>query len=336
MKSVRSSLILVLVFVLIVGGAMVYIGRTMLAPVGGDKIQYEAVVSDVSGLHEGDSVRVAGVAVGKVLTIRLDSAVARVEFDVQASHQLAADSQVAVRYQNLVGQRYLEVIRQNGSGAPPQDPETTIPTDRTIPSFNVTALFNGVAPLIGEVDPAEVNKFAENAMLLLQGDGRGMGPALQAIDRISSLVKRKDLVLITMVENLNKVAKQIGGKSERVAKLVSSLNKSIMQFTTRIEVVKESLDLGDRVLIPFVDLLETMQGSYDSNYGPLDALLHRVVPFTPDIIRTLEVIPGLLSSINDAGESSTEASFACSHGRIELPVVTKVLVGGRDVVVCRP
>lgn len=335
MKSVRTSLVLVLVFVTFVGGAMLFIARTMISPVEGDKVQYEAVISDVSGLYEGDSVRISGVAVGKVLSVSLDDAVARVSFDVQKSHRLDADSQVAVRYQNLVGQRYLEVIRHDPPNAAPQDPDETIPMDRTIPSFDVTALFNGVAPLIGEIDPAEVNKFAENAALLLQGDGRGMGPALEAIDRISATVRRRDLVLITMVDNLNKLARQIAGRSDRVAKLVSSLNTSIMKFTTRIQVVKESLDLGDRVLIPFVDLLETMQGSYDSNYGPLDAFLHRVVPFTPDIIRTLEVIPGLLSSINEAGKSNASASFACSNGRLDLPVVTKVLVGGRDIVVCR-
>ncbi|MFW0792027.1 MlaD family protein [Gordonia sp. CPCC 205333] len=337
MKSVRSSLILVLVFTALIGGAMAFIGRTMIGPVAGDKVHYSAAFSDVAGLYDGDSVRIAGVAVGKVRSVRLESSTstALVEFDVQQAHRLDDNSQVAVRYQNLVGQRYLEVIRQDGSGGP-QDPNTTISVSRTIPSFDVTALFNGVAPLIGEIDPTEVNKFAQNAALLLQGDGRGMAPALAAIDRITALVRRKDLVLITMVDNLNRLAKQIGGRSQRVAKLVSSLNQSIMQFTTRIEVVKESLDYGDRVLVPFVDLLRTLQGSYDSNYGPLDALLNRVIPFTPDLVRLLEAIPGLLSSVNDAGKASASADFTCTRGRLNLPVVTKVLVGGRDVVVCRP
>ncbi|GED96639.1 MCE family protein [Gordonia crocea] len=334
MRSARRSLVYTAVFIAVIAAAMAVIARTLISPVPGDKISYSAVFSDVSGLYEGDAVRVAGVAVGKVRQIDLDGVSARVTFTVVSDHRLDDNAEVAVRYQNLVGQRYLEILRRDGSHGP-QSPGSVIPSSRTVPSFDVTGLFNGMAPLIGAIDPAEINRLSESMVAVLQGDPRGVAPALAAMQRISGLVARRDVVLITMVDNLNDLAAQIGGRSGQVAKLVDGLNATILRFNDRIRTVQQSLDYGDRVLMPFVDLLEMMQGSYDENYGPLDSLLNRVIPFTPQIVDVLSAIPGVLSAINEGSRAFVSATYSCVNGRLDLPVVTKALVGGREVVVCR-
>ncbi|GAB08482.1 Mce family protein [Gordonia araii NBRC 100433] len=334
MTPARRSFIYIMLVVVAVAAAMAVIGRTIIAPVPGDKLTYTAEFEDVSGLYEGDAVRVAGVAVGKVVDVDLHGAAARVLFTVTHDHQLEDNSQVAVRYQNLVGQRYLEIIRHEGAAAR-QAPATVIPAARTIPSFDVTSLFNGVAPLIGGIDPAETNKLTESMVAVLQGDPRGVEPALEAVKRIAGLTQRRDVLLITMVDNLNNLAAQIGGRSGQVAKVVDGLNAAILRFNDRMSTVKQSLDYGDRVLVPFVDLLEMMQGSYDANYGPLDAFLNRIVPFTPQIVDVLAAIPGVLSAINEGSRRFVSATYSCSNGRLDLPLVTKALIGGREVVVCR-
>lgn len=334
MKPWRTALALVLAFLVLVGSAMFVVARIMMAPVPGDKVVYTALFTDVSGLYAGDSVRVAGVAVGKVESVELADGSAQVRFSAQADRPIDANTRIAVRYQNLVGQRYLELLRTPGATGR-QDPADAIPTSRTVPSYDVTELFNGIAPLIGDIDPAILNRFAHNVGLLLQGDGRGLGPAADAISEIVSLVKRRDVVLLGLVDNISTLAEQIEGKSGRVAELVIQLNSSIMQFTTRIAMVKESLSYGDRVLVPLVDLVETLQGSYDSHYGPLDAFFQRVVPFSPQLLQILEAVPGLLSGLNAGMARSATATYRCTNGRLDLPAITRVLIGGREVVVCR-
>ncbi|WP_341267791.1 MlaD family protein [Gordonia malaquae] len=334
MKPARRATLLVMAFVMLIGAAMFVVVRVMVEPVPGDKDRYTAMFTDVSGLFDGDAVRLAGVAVGKIESIDLDGAAARVVFTVVREHRLDDNSVIAVRYQNLLGQHYLEVVRRPRPGGP-QDPAQTIAVTRTVPSFDVTDLFNNVLPLINDVDPKILNTFAENIGLLLQGDGRGLAPAANAVKSILSTVNRRDVVIIAMVDNLNRLADQIGGRSGDVGKLVEQLNASISRFTTSVEVVKESLSYGDRVLVPFVDLLETMQGSYDDNFGPLDAFFRRVVPFSPQLLDALGAIPGLLSSIAGTDAKAASATFSCQNGRLDLPVITRVLIGGRDVVVCR-
>ncbi|MGV7903812.1 MlaD family protein, partial [Mycobacterium kansasii] len=153
-----------MVFTLVICGALYVVARTMVAPVGGKQDTYTAVFNDASGLYAGSSVRLAGVAVGKVESVAVDGTLASVRFTVQKDHAPDDNSEFAVRYQNLVGQRYLEVIRKEGAHGR-QKPGQLITTARTVSAFDISELFSSVAPLIGDLDPAELNKFAENVGL---------------------------------------------------------------------------------------------------------------------------------------------------------------------------
>ncbi|MBU3752188.1 MAG: MCE family protein, partial [Mycobacterium sp.] len=83
---------------------------------GGAENSYTAVFEDVSSLKSGDSVRVAGVRVGSVrsVTLQPDNTVT-VGFGADRGIVLTAGTTAAVRYLNLVGDRYLELLDTPGS-----------------------------------------------------------------------------------------------------------------------------------------------------------------------------------------------------------------------------
>lgn len=66
-------------------------------------------LSDVAGLDVGDSVRVAGVYVGKVEDIRLDGGVARVVFSVDPDVEIYEDASVRVSTYGLLGDRFISI-----------------------------------------------------------------------------------------------------------------------------------------------------------------------------------------------------------------------------------
>ena len=76
---------------------------------------YSAVFNDASRLKAGDSVRVAGIRVGTVngVSLQPDKKVV-VKFDADRSVVLTDGTKAAVRYLNLVGDRYLELGRRAG------------------------------------------------------------------------------------------------------------------------------------------------------------------------------------------------------------------------------
>lgn len=77
---------------------------------------YSAIFSDASRLKSGDSVRVAGIRVGTVnsVSLRPDKKVV-VKFDADRGIVLTEGTKAAVRYLNLVGDRYLELVDGPGS-----------------------------------------------------------------------------------------------------------------------------------------------------------------------------------------------------------------------------
>src|SRR6185437_12996991 len=91
---------------------------------------------------------------------------------------------VAVRFQSLLGQRYLELV-QSSTGGERLSPGANIPIGQTIPSFDITKLFNGFKPVFDSLDAAQVNQLGENLLRLIQGDGSGLGPLLHDLDTIT-------------------------------------------------------------------------------------------------------------------------------------------------------
>jgi len=310
--------------------------QSITTPVPGRKVSYTALITDVSGLYSGDSVRRAGVEIGKVEAVDLKGGLAHVRFDVQADQPVSDTTQVAVRYQNLVGQRYLEVIASESDPGTRLRPGQMIGVADTIPSFDITGLFNSVAPLLTPLSAAELNQFGENILKVVQGDGTGLQPVLDAINKVMSYVGDRDNLIATLIDALGQVSGQLVGHSATLMQLISNLDGVFSNFTDKADNVNSSIDQINRAMGPAVSLLEQIQGSYDGNYGPLDGLLHRVVPATPQIVQVLATVPGLLSAMNNAiPGTNAAAQLHCSRGRVGAPILDTLMIGGKNLVLCR-
>ncbi|BCB88210.1 hypothetical protein Psuf_055230 [Phytohabitans suffuscus] len=116
--SVRAPLLKLTAFAAVTVLLTAMLAQT-LGSLGGGGTQYRARFTDVTGLLEGDDVRIAGVRVGQVEGIRVvDSTVAEVEFTVDGDIPLAAGVRAKVRYRDLVGQRYVALSEGPGDGRP--------------------------------------------------------------------------------------------------------------------------------------------------------------------------------------------------------------------------
>ena len=149
-----------------------------------DRTGYHAVFTNMSGLKSGNFVRIAGVEVGKVgdLTLHRDGTVT-VDFAVDKGVRLTEGTKAVVRYENLIGDRYLAL--EDGPGSPRRlPPGATIPLARTSPALDIDALIGGFRPLFRALDPDQVNALSGELLRSLPGAGRhprlGAGADLDA------------------------------------------------------------------------------------------------------------------------------------------------------------
>ncbi|MFD0854456.1 MCE family protein, partial [Actinomadura adrarensis] len=188
--------------------------------------RYKAIFSDVTGLIEGDSIRIAGVRVGQVTDIRVvNRRQARVEFSVDPGRKLPASTTASIKYLNLVGQRFIELDR--GAGAPGQviPRGGTIPIQQTTPALNLTQLFNGFKPLFQALSPTDVNKLANEIIQVLQGEGPTMDSLLRSVASLTSTLASRDQVIGQVIDNLNDVLTTVNARSDQLAGLIVTLRR---------------------------------------------------------------------------------------------------------------
>ena len=165
---------------------LVILVNTMTNGLNEDSRHFDAEFTDVSGLRVGDDVKVAGVRVGRVDSIAVSDAGAMVGFDLSVDQPLLDTTKLVLRYQNLLGQRYLALVQAGRRGGE-LDEDATVPMDRTDPGFDLTELLNGFRPLFEVLQPADVNKLATSMVQVLQGEGGTVESAAPADHRADQL-----------------------------------------------------------------------------------------------------------------------------------------------------
>lgn len=166
---------------------------------------YSAVFTDASRLKSGDTVRVAGIRVGTVngLELQPDKTVL-VKFDTDRDLVLTTGTKAAVRYLNLVGDRYLELV--DGPGSTKVLPAgSRIPADRTAGALDLDLLLGGLKPVIRGLNPQDVNALTTALVQAFQGQGGTISSLFAKTSSFSNALADNDQTIQQLIDNLNTV-----------------------------------------------------------------------------------------------------------------------------------
>jgi len=258
---------------------------------------YSAVFRDVSGLKPGDSVRAAGMRVGTVnsIVVQSDNTVVTT-FDADRDVRLTTGSKAAVRYLNLVGDRYLELIDGPGSTRL-ISAGSRIPIDRTVPALDLDQLLGGLKPVIAGLNPQDVNALTASLLQVFQGQGGTLDSLLSSSASFSNDLADNDQVIQQLIDNLNTVlgtlakdGDQFSGAIDRFEKLVSglaedrdSIGTSIDSLSDGTASIAELLGTARPALAGTVDQLNRVGPLLDKNKALLETALQKA----PDNYRKL-------------------------------------------------
>ncbi|WP_280399844.1 MlaD family protein [Nocardia carnea] len=302
-------------------------------PVDGDTETHHALFTDANGLKTGDDVRMFGVQVGKVEAVTLDGDKAKVRLTVTTDTPVYDNSVLAIRYQNLTGQRYIDLQQQPNPGVRLAD-GTDIGTGQTVPSFDVTSLFNGLQPVLATLSPEALNQFTESMLAVIEGDGSGIGPALDAIGTLSEYVEDRQQVIGTLVRNMSDLAERVGGRLYHLVPLLARLTDIFEALQRNVGGLADFAMSAPSVLEPVDRLLATL--GLSPEMGPdIDAMIRHLFPDPQQAVDTFGRLPGLLAAV-DTAFPRTPAGFRpeCSKGAAEVPAPVRVLIGGQQVAIC--
>lgn len=229
--SVRGAAIRLAIFAVVASVIALLLHNTLMNRLSGSTNSYTVDFVDASGLHSGDNVRIAGVRVGRVDSVKLEGAMARVKFRVEADQPVRRDMKIAIRYQNLIGQRYLALV-PGKTTTEILPPGTRIPASSTETALDLTVVLSGFQPLFEVIGPEDVNKLSASLVAVLQGEGDSILNLLRTTAELADRLADRDKVIGRVITNLGTVLTEVASRDGEVDNLIEQLRRLVTATAT--------------------------------------------------------------------------------------------------------
>lgn len=289
-KKARATLIKLSVFatamILVLAGLIVVFSEFR----SGDFEDYNAAFTDVSGLENGDKVRIAGVEVGRVDKIELvDGNTAEVAFTVAGNQVVHKSTEAMVRYENLTGDRYLELKRGKGDQSA-LEPGGMLPISQTSPALDLDALLGGFRPLFRALDPGQVNQLSDSIVKVFQGEAGTVQDLLASTSSLTQALADRDQLIGDVITNLNGVLTTVEQNHDNVDSIVVDLQQLISGLATNSEPIAQSVSRLNDASANMTTLLSDVRPSLREDVAQIDrvaTLINEDEPYVENVINRL-------------------------------------------------
>jgi phospholipid/cholesterol/gamma-HCH transport system substrate-binding protein len=259
----------------------------------GSEKTYKAEFTNVTGLANGQFVRIAGVEVGKVknISIQPDNNVL-VEFTADPSVVLTQGSRAVIRYDDLIGGRYLAL--QEGPGDTRKlNPGGTIPLANTSPALDLDALIGGFRPLFRALDPDQVNALTGQLIKAFEGQGDTIGSFFTQTAALTNTLADRDKLIGQVIVNLNTVLGSLGDQSTQFAKAVDSLSQLVSTLARRRQDITNAVAYANAGGGSITDLLAQAR-------PPITKVVHETDRTAGTVLADKDYFDDILKTLPDA------------------------------------
>ena len=179
----------------------------------------------------GCALRMAGVRVGRVSSLKLENGKARVDFTVDSSQSIYAATKAAIRYQNLIGQRYIQLTLVDGQPRTPLGPGSRL-RQPSEDSFDVTRLLAGFQPLFDTLTSEQINGLSQGLIAVFQGDQVSLTNTVAQISTLANDMANRDQVIGSIVTHLSGVMRDLARQGTQMSDLVKGTGDLIASLNS--------------------------------------------------------------------------------------------------------
>lgn len=278
-----------LIFVVLTGLLTFFIGQQILGTSFNSRYRLTATFDDVTGLLEGDVVKISGAPVGQVKGIKVERGKAVVEMAVDRDVRIPDDSTAAVRWRNVMGQRviYLEPGRSTAR----LDDGDRVPRTRSV--VDLGEIINSLGPLTQSLDPTQINKILFAFTQMLDGNEQNIGLLVRNFDVLLQTFNARRGTIQRMIGDYQTVSEAVATRDRQIAASVDNLKELTQVFAGNrqllenavIEVAGVTTNLNqvlggqDAQLARIIDNLGKFSQTFRLNVDQLEKMV-RTLPLT--------------------------------------------------------
>ncbi|WIM90091.1 MCE family protein [Candidatus Mycobacterium wuenschmannii] len=223
--------------VLVLAGLVVIFGQFRFA----STTTYHADFTNISRLKAGQDVRIAGVPVGSVSDVGINGDHVTVAFTVDKRYQLYTSTRAVIRYQDLVGNRYLEITSGPGELLK-MPPGATIARSHTQPALDLDALLGGLRPVLKGLDGHKINEISNAILELLDGKGGALADILSSTGAFTQNLAARDHLIGEAITNLDTVLRTVDDKGTQLDTSIDQLQHLVHTLAAGREPIAAALE----------------------------------------------------------------------------------------------
>jgi phospholipid/cholesterol/gamma-HCH transport system substrate-binding protein len=253
-----------------------------------DSYKLSATFDDVTGLLINDNVKVAGVKVGKVTGIKVVEGRARVTMRVKHQLKLPSDTEAAIRWRNLLGQRYLYLYPGTSSTALAHGGVIK----KTTSVVDLGELLNRLGPIVAAIDPPKVNEFLDTVVGALNGNEAKIRQSLDALSQIAVTLGDRDEAIGRLVENIDTVAAAVGDRDREIREVIDNLVLITKSFNDNVDVL-------DRASVELADYNGHLAEILSHNRAQIDGILTNLTTIVGTVGEKLPTVEHIIAGLDD-------------------------------------
>ena len=241
-----------------------------------------ATFEDATGLLKGDIVTVAGVTVGKVSGIKVADGYALVTLEIDKKVRLPKDTNVVVRYVNLLGQR--TVLLQPGKARGPfLEAKDNVPVTQTEGPLSLDDVFNNLRPLLSSIEPGDVNTLSKALVTSFGGHQRDLDAILSDTAKLTQALAPHDKEIGELIAGLSSTAGSLADQRTELDRLLSNFSTLTSTLATKSGSLDKTLVNLDQASGDFAKLISGNRPALDRDISDIQTLMGIIVKHQADV-----------------------------------------------------
>ena len=256
---------------------------------------YYAQFSDAGGINTGDKVRIAGVDVGRVRSMKIDGDKVVIGYSLGGT-QIGTDSRASIRTDTILGRRNIEIEPR---GTKPLRANGILPLGQTTTPYQIYDAFFDVTKAASGWDTQTVKRSLNVLSETIDQTYPHLSAALDGVARFSDTIGKRDDQVKQLLANANKIAGVLGNRSQQVNQLLvnaQSLLAAINERSYAVSMLLERVSSFSEQVKGFIDDNPNLNHVLEQLRTISDVLRDRKF----DLMQTLTTVAKFVASLGEA------------------------------------
>jgi phospholipid/cholesterol/gamma-HCH transport system substrate-binding protein len=288
---IRNGLMGIIILVLVLGVGQSFASVPMLFATP----TYYAQFSDTGGINTSDKVRIAGVDVGRVRSMKIDGDKVVIGFSLGGT-EIGTESRASIRTDTILGRRNIEIEPR---GSKPMRSNGVLPLGQTTTPYQIYDAFFDVTKAASGWDTQTVKRSLNVLSETIDQTYPHLSAALDGVARFSDTIGKRDDQIKQLLASANKIAGILGNRSEQINALLvnaQSLLAAINQRNYAVSMLLERVSKFSEQVKGFIDDNPNLNHVLEQLRTISDVLKDR----RGDLMQTLTTVAKFVASLGEA------------------------------------